>query len=288
MREIVFPRVLVALIAASILAGCQPFQRKQRIALHADTYGAASASIQELIAEGRVRRGMNKREVYLALGVPENTQREVGSRDMKEEWTYQRQFEGDYTLLFRRGALYHIKRHIEKAPSPGAVAARNRLLESLTFDDIEPTEDAFESPEEEEEGGSVAGTVLRRISSGTEVAVAEHRVTLLPHCDAWAEAETKIQENRKLRSGIARYATFGEVGKYIESLTPSQLVLRQRTDEDGCFQFSQVSPGEWMLTADYNDEDGLHLWWVVVSISSGSETTVTLNNENLTASYSGP
>lgn len=286
MREALFPGTLVALLAISNLIGCQPFQREQRIALHPHTYKAATQPIQELIGEGRVRRGMTREEVYLALGVPEEIAREVGSSDLSEEWSYQRWDGADFTLFFRRGVLHHIQRDIDETPSAGEVAACNRLLETLTLDDLEPVTRALAS--REAEAGSVTGTVTRRTSYGTAVAVAEQRVTLLPRYAAWAEAEGRIREDRRLRDGLARYTTLREVGRYIKSATPKQFVMRQRTDGDGRFLFTQMPPGEWMLTVDYHDDDGLHLWWIPVSVSSSGETALTLNNANLTASYPAP
>jgi len=274
------------LLAISSLTGCQPFQRERRIALHPHTYEAASQPIQELIAQGRARRGMTREEVYLALGVPENIAREVGSHDVSEEWSYQRQDGADFTFFFRRGVLHHIQRDIDETPSASVVAACNRLLETLTLDDLEPVTSAL-APREGELG-SIAGTVTRRTSYGTAVAVAEQRVTLLPRYAAWAKAEGRIREDRKLRDGLARYTALREVGRYIKSATPKQFVMRQRTDGDGRFLFTHVLPGEWMLTVDYHDDEGLHHWWIPVSVSSGSETALTLNNANLTASYLVP
>ncbi len=265
------------------LTGCQPFEREKRIELHPHTYDAASRPVKELIASGQVRRGMTREQVYLAMGVPETISREVGSREVAEEWMYERQSKANYVLMFRRGVLHHIRRDIQEEPSAGAAAALTRLLNELPLDDLEEMTRAL--AEFEGETGTVSGTLKRRISSGATVTLAEQRVTLLPRCAAWAEADGRIQEERKLRSGLAKYSALREVARNIESATPSELVLRMWTDEDAEFEFPEVPPGDWMLTAYINDEEGLHAWWVPVSVSGGSEVALTLNNDNLSTSY---
>jgi len=108
-RRTLFFEALAGVAAFSILTGCQPFQRESRVAMHADSYRAASSSVQGLISQGRVEPGMTRTQVYLALGVPDRIKREIGSPQVVEEWTYEGRPERNFTLLFRLGILQEIR-----------------------------------------------------------------------------------------------------------------------------------------------------------------------------------
>src|SRR5207247_2378184 len=99
-------KIIPALMAASalLIASCtSPIVR--RIERNSDLYQALSTRQKELVQQGRIEEGMNKKAVFLAWGKPDRAAK--GSRNGREyeRWSYA-DYEPTYTAGPSSGPTY--------------------------------------------------------------------------------------------------------------------------------------------------------------------------------------
>ena len=80
-------RLSVCVLALATLASCVN-PREKRIANNPTIYNALPTNDQVLIQQGRIREGLNKEAVFLALGRPDQVATGKKSGKNLEKWTY--------------------------------------------------------------------------------------------------------------------------------------------------------------------------------------------------------
>lgn len=80
-------RLSTCVLALATLAACVN-PREKRIANNPTIYNALPANDQVLIQQGRIREGLNKEAVFLALGRPDQVATGKKNGKSLEKWTY--------------------------------------------------------------------------------------------------------------------------------------------------------------------------------------------------------
>ncbi len=83
-------RIVILFLAAAVFTSCAPSTPEARIAKSPEKFAALGKADQELVARGRIARGMSPDAVELAWGPP--SRRLEGSKDSNptEHWIYAR------------------------------------------------------------------------------------------------------------------------------------------------------------------------------------------------------
>jgi len=81
-------RVSLAVLAVCLLASCAASTPQSRIARHPDLFQALTPAQQDLVARGRIDRGLPRDGVMLAWGRPDRVVEWDRSGSRLERWTY--------------------------------------------------------------------------------------------------------------------------------------------------------------------------------------------------------